>query len=535
MTQATADAGTDAAPIERDDKMPSGIAFIISNEFAERFCFYGINSILTVYLASNLHFNQARAASWQSLFKSGAYFFPMIGAVISDVFWGKFRTIMVFSLCYALGCVALALLGHTPEAIAASLFFVALGTGGIKPCVSTNVGDQFTAKNSHLIERAFSLFYLAINAGSSISIFLCPILLKNPAWGPKWAFGLPAAMMAVATLVFFLGRSRYAHVPPAGPSWFKDIVSKDGLALIGRLLVIYFFVSIFWMLWDQSNGNTWTLQAQSSLMDKNLGLGITLLPAQLQVVNGLFILALVPVFTFGIYPFLGRFFTVTPLRKIGIGLFVTAASFVVVAMIEKRIQNGEVVSAWWQVLAYVIMTMGEVLVSITALEFSYKQAPLKMKSFIMGLFLLSTSLGNLGIAAVNNAMVKPLHATAIETGSETWIVLDTVDKLITGQKIDVANDGDSLKSVDAAGKSSKLEGTFLIADIDSAASRVRLRDAIERGPVVSTGTFGPDVKVSTYWLVGPMYFYFFVGVMCIMGVIYIFFAMAYKEQTHVRT
>ena len=531
MTQATTE---DAALIERDDKMPSGIPFIISNEFAERFCFYGINSILTIYLASNLHFSQARAASWQSLFKSGAYFFPMVGAVISDVFWGKFRTIMVFSICYALGCVALALLGHTPEAIAASLFFVALGTGGIKPCVSTNVGDQFTAKNSHLIERAFSLFYLAINAGSSISIFLCPVLLKDPAWGPKWAFGLPASMMAVATLVFFLGRSRYAHVPPAGPSWFKDIVSKDGLALIGRLLVIYFFVSIFWMLWDQSNGNTWTLQAQSSLMDKNLGLGITLLPAQLQVVNGLFILALVPVFTFGIYPFLGRFFTVTPLRKIGIGLFVTAASFVVVAMIEKRIQNGHTISAWWQILAYVIMTMGEVLVSITALEFSYKQAPLRMKSFIMGLFLLSTSLGNLGIAAVNNAMVKPLVATAIETGPETWIKLDTVDKLITGQKIDVANEGDSLKSVDAAGKSSKLEGTFLIAAIDSAGSRVRLRDAIERGPVVSTGSFSSMVKVSTYWLVGPMYFYFFVGIMLVMGVIYIFFAMAYKEQTHVR-
>ena len=247
-----------------------------------------------------------------------------------------------------------------------------------------------------------------------------------------------------------------------------------------------------------------------------------------------FILALVPVFTFGIYPFLGRFFTVTPLRKIGIGLFVTAASFVIVAMIEKRIQNGHTISAWWQILAYVVMTMGEVLVSITALEFSYKQAPLRMKSFVMGLFLLSTSLGNLGIAAVNHAMVKPLVATAIETGPETWIKLSTVDKLVTGQKIDVANDGDSLKSIDAAGKSSKLEGTFLIAAIDSAGSRVRLRDAIERGPVMSTGSFSSAVKVSTYWLVGPMYFYFFVGIMCVMGVIYIFFAMAYKEQTHVR-
>jgi POT family proton-dependent oligopeptide transporter len=534
---------------ERDDRMPSGIPFIISNEFAERFCFYGINSILTVYLASNLHFTQAKAATWQSMFKMGAYFFPMIGAVISDVFWGKFRTIMVFSMCYAAGCVAMALAGHTPAAIAGSLFFVALGTGGIKPCVSTNVGDQFSAKNEHLIERAFSWFYLAINAGSSISIFLCPILLKGPlkvgfhgfvlfttGWGPAWAFGMPAAMMVLATLVFFLGRSRYAHVPPAGRAWLDEITSKEGLALLGRVVIIYFFVACFWMLWDQSNGNTWTLQAQSILMNKNLGFGITLLPAQLQVVNGLYILALVPVFTYGIYPLWGRFFTVTPLRKIGIGLFTAAASFVIVAMIEKRIQNGQPVSAWWQIFAYVIMTASEVLVSITALEFSYKQAPLRLKSFIMGLFLLSTSLGNLAIAGVNNAMVKPLHASAIETGSETWVKLDGADKMVTGQKLDITNDGEGgVQITEASGKTRKLEGTFLVSVIDAAGSRVKLMDAAERTAIRSTGSISTDTKVSTYWLVGPMYFYFFVAVMCVMGVVYIFFAMAYKEQTFVRS
>src|ERR1700733_14674025 len=109
-------AATASTPEERDDKMPSGIPFIISNEFAERFCFYGINSILTLYLAHYLHFTDSKAASWQSMFKSGAYFFPMVGAIISDVFWGKFRTIFIFSLCYAAGCVALALFGHTENA-----------------------------------------------------------------------------------------------------------------------------------------------------------------------------------------------------------------------------------------------------------------------------------------------------------------------------------------------------------------------------------------------------------------------------------
>jgi len=545
--------------VERDDKMPSGIPFIISNEFAERFCFYGINSILATYLVNDMHFTDAKAASWQSLFKSGAYLFPMIGAIISDVFWGKFKTIMVFSLVYAAGCVAVATLGNTPTALAMSLLFVALGTGGIKPCVSTNVGDQFTAKNQHLIERAFSLFYFAINAGSSISIYFCPVMLtpvaERDSWkwmpeGPVWAFGMPAAMMILATIAFWAGRRRYAHVPPAGKSWLQEVCSKQGVSLILRLLVIYFFVAIFWMLWDQGNGNTWTLQAQSKLMDKNLGFGLTLLPAQIQVVNGLFILILAPIFSFFLYPFLGKFFKVTPLRKIGMGLFTTASSFLVVAWIEQRIQDGHVVSLWWQILAYVILTAGEVLVSITALEFSYKQAPLKLKSFVMALFLLSTSLGNLLIAAVNEAMVKPLHATAIEAGAETWVTLDEASEFIVGQKIDFTgktgieievrgdaapSDGKAAEAPPAKSMRS-LEGTFLVSAIDKEKSRVRLLDPIEREPVRSTGTFAPDpdTKIGTYLLVGPIYFYFFVGAMCVAGLVYIVCAYFYKEQDHVR-
>jgi POT family proton-dependent oligopeptide transporter len=381
------DAPQVATEVVREDKMPAGIPFIVANEFAERFCYYGINAILTVYMTGFLGYGQATATSWHSMFKASAYFFPLLGAIISDVFWGKYRTIMTFSVVYASGCMVAAFVPGS-VGLFGGLFLVAIGTGGIKPCVSTNVGDQFTSKNQHLIERAFSYFYLAINAGSSISIFFCPVLLQK--FGPRVAFGVPAAMMFVATAVFFAGRKKFAVVPPAGKAWLKDVFSKEGGRIVGSLAVIYFFVACFWMLWDQSNGQTWTLQAESSLMDKNIGFGITLLPAQIQVVNGLFILGMVPIFTFGIYPLMGKFFKVTPLRKIGIGLFTIASSFLIVARIEAHIQAGQTVSMWWQILAYVVLTASEVLVSITALEFSYKQAPLRMKSFIMALFLLST-------------------------------------------------------------------------------------------------------------------------------------------------
>jgi len=514
-----------------DHKMPAGIPYIVANEFAERFCYYGINSILAIYMVQMLQFPEAQATTWQSLFKSAVYFFPLVGAIVSDVFWGKFRTIISFSLFYCLGCAILALVPGEAGLIP-GLALIAFGTGGIKPCVSTNVGDQFTDKNQHLIERAFSWFYLAINAGSLISILACPVLLEK--YGPKYAFGLPGIAMFCATLAFWLGRRKFAVVPPAGMAWLRDVFSGEGVKTIGRLGVIYLFIAFFWALWEQSNGQTWTLQAQSSLMDKDLGFGIVMLPSQIQFVNALFILLLVPVFSYGIYPLLGRFFAVTPLRKIGVGFFVVAVSFVLVGRIEAQIQSGQSVSLWWQIAAYAILTAAEVLVSITALEYSYKQAPLKMKSFIMALFLLSTSIGNLITATVNNSMVRPLQAVSAESGAQTFVTLSDADGFISGQKIDFT--GDTGLTVQLAdGKTQPLAGTYLIAEVDAASKRVKLMDVINRQPIATTGVFDVSkAKVATYKLVGPQYFYFFALMVSIAGAVFAVVALFLKEKTHVR-
>lgn len=533
MTQPAAPAAvTEAAPSSdsRDNKMPTSILFIVANEFAERFCYYGINSVLIVYMVSRLHFGEAQATTYSSLFQGAAYVAPLIGAVVSDVFLGKYATIIRFSILYALGCAIVALV-HSEIGLAAGLLLTALGTGGIKPCVSTNVGDQFTSKNQHLIERAFSYFYLAINAGSTISIYYCPVLLEK--YGPVPAFGMPAAMMMLATVVFWAGRKKYAVVPPAGKAWLRDVFSKEGLSTIGSLAIIYFFVAVFWSLWNQSNGQTWTLQARSSLMDKSI-FGFTLLPAQIQVFNGPFILGLVPVFTFGVYPLWGKITKVTPLRKMAVGFFVAASSFLIVARVEAHIQAGETVSVWWQILAYLVLSAAEVLVSITALEFSYKQAPLRMKSFIMAMFLLSSGVGSFITAGVNYGMTRALHATSADLGATTWVHLDDAASFVTGQKIDVQGDT-GVTATTSDGKSESLAGTYLVKTVDAAASRVELMDVVARKPVASTGAFDvAKAQVSTYRLVGPQYFQFFTLLMSAVGVLFIFVAMLYKEKTHVR-
>lgn len=594
------------------ERMPAGIPFIVANEFAERFCYYGINSILAVYMTQHLHFGEAQATVWQSMFKSGAYLAPLIGAIMSDVFWGKFKTIMTLALVYCLGCGVIAM-GHGGGSLALGLFLMAVGTGGIKPCVSTNVGDQFSEKNQHLIERAFSYFYLSINAGSSISIYFCPIWLD--AYGPIVAFGVPAAAMFLATVVFWFGRDRYVVVPPAVTdgankgmayfigglvpvlyvsylvfqnvsadyrvlaalltlvgglilmvvlslntgvrkklppqlvTWMEEAFTGPALKqILGLAIIYYVFVAMFWSLWDQSNGQTWTLQATSDLMDKHLfgflagvpGLsmlaGYEMLPSQIQVVNGLFILGMVPIFTFGIYPLMSRFFVVTPLRKIGIGLFVIASSYLIMALIEDRIMHGVVVSLWWQILAYMVLTAAEVLISITALEFSYKQAPLRVKSFIMAAtYLLSVSVGNAFTAQISSAMVEPLPVSGITAGADTWVSLPGVDKLQLGQKVDF--DGSSgIQVAGTDGQPGKLEGTYLIAEIDAAGNRVRLADVIHRQSIASTGEYkGGTEGASTYKLVGPMYFLFFAGAATAIAVLFIFVAGFYREKTFVRS
>ncbi len=228
----------------------------------------------------------------------------------------------------------------------------------------------------------------------------------------------------------------------------------------------------------------------------------------------------------------GRFTKVTPLRKISAGLFLIAASFLVVGWIERHIQAGQRVSVWWQIFAYVVLTASEVLVSITALEFSYKQAPLRMKSFIMALFLLSTSVGNLMTAAVNDFMVRELPGATVSSGAQTWVTLPAGATMVTGQKIDF-NDSTGITVKEADGKDSPLAGTFLVAEVQG--DKVRLMDNAHRQAVATTGSWNRAAgEVSTYRLVGPQYFNFFAYWMAAFSVVFIGVAKLYKEQDYVR-
>ena len=418
--------------------IPKGIPYIIGNEAAERFSFYGMKGILVVFMTKYLHIltdnpnlaamNKAAAIEQYHNFTSWVYLTPILGALLADTLLGKYRTIISLSLVYCLGHLTLAFMGSgglTPEAwMMTGLALISLGSGGIKPCVSAHVGDQFGESNATWLTKVFGWFYISINVGAFISTILTPWLLEW--YGPHWAFGVPGILMAIATLVFWMGRNKFIHIQPKGVGFMRETFSGEGLKTITKLAIIFSFVAVFWALFDQT-GSSWVLQAEDL---NRLWLGVHWLPSQIQAINPIMIVILVPIFGFGIYPMVDKIFFLTPLRKVSIGLFVMVIGFAMISVVQQWIDQGQQPSIGWQIFAYAILTSSEVMVSITCLEFAYTQAPRNMKSVIMALFLMSVSLGNFFTAGVNSFIQIP---NQLEAATSLNLAIQAKDK--NGKKV----------------------------------------------------------------------------------------------------
>lgn len=205
--------------------------YILANEFCERLAFYGLSTNLVMYLTRVMGEESGFAAVQVNLFEGTCYLTPLLGAWLADSLWGRYRTILVFSIIYFVGMVMLAssafLPGLTPDpdryptliqnaALYTSLYVIALGTGGIKPNVSAFGADQFD--ESHPSDRReknsfFNWFYFSINLGSLLAVTVIVWIQENVSWAV--GFAVPAVCMAIAVAVFIAGSGRYTHVAPS--------------------------------------------------------------------------------------------------------------------------------------------------------------------------------------------------------------------------------------------------------------------------------------------------------------------------------
>jgi len=430
-------------------RWPRQIKYIVGNEACERFSYYGMRSILAGYLTGavlageahkgGLGLSEDSATEIIHTFVFVNYFMPLLGAWLSDKLIGRYHTILWVSLFYCAGHGVLActdLIGDTHGKLMllyAGLALIAFGSGGIKPCVSAFMGDQFKPEQSHLLQKAYGAFYWSINIGSFFSFLVIPWFKNHYGYGV--AFGVPGIFMAIATFVFWLGTKHYVRVPSSretkNAGFFRVMLTTlfssrqpgqkfwdaarsrfnekevDAAKSVLPILWVFALVPVFWSLFDQTN-STWVLQGEKMVPTTLFGINVG--AEQMQSTNPLIVMILVPLFTLGIYPRIGRF--ASPLRRMAYGMFLASASYLVVAALQKQIEAGAQLSVLWQTVPYVILTAGEVLLSTTGLEFAFREAAPEMKSSIMSFWLLTIAFGDLLVVAVTKCFASATNQSA---------------------------------------------------------------------------------------------------------------------------
>ncbi|NWU36186.1 S15A1 protein, partial [Hylia prasina] len=355
---------------------PLSIFFIVINEFCERFSYYGMKAVLTLYFTRFLHWDKDSATAIYHSFVALCYFTPILGAIIADSWLGKFKTILYLSIVYAIGQTVLSvgsisdLTDHdrdgSPNTIAVNialsmigLILIALGTGGIKPCVSAFGGDQFEDEQEKQRSTFFSLFYLAINAGSLLSTLITPTLrasqcgihAKQECY--PLAFGVPAILMAVSLVVFLIGSKMYKKVKPQG-NVMLEVSKCVGFAIRNRFRhrSKEFPKREHWLDWASEKYDVSTGGASCAVtpilfvvtilktISFFLHQGFQIQPDQMQIVNPILIVIMVPVADSLIFPLIKKCkLNFTPLKKITVGMFLGSLAFVAAALLQVQIDK----------------------------------------------------------------------------------------------------------------------------------------------------------------------------------------------------
>ncbi len=510
--------------------LPSQSKFIIGNEACERFSFYGMRSILTLFMLHELLLTEEQGVAISHLFIACIYILPVLGAWLADQFLGRYNCILYISLFYCLGHGTLALSDFASNLELQRIIFfsglalITIGAGGIKPCVSAFVGDQMEGQSKEAMTRMYAAFYWSINLGSFFAMILIPIIRLN--FGYSWAFGIPGLFMGLATLVFYLGRKQYIHSAPAQPKFAAallcqmrkgkdfaiqqfgsetiqqcrqtllgilrysilipvlaalavgsymgggalaqaagasdnliDIIAlcaclsylliltllglkmasdggKDGFFGVAgcmlfnraklqqnyqetdriearnmiRVLVVFLMIVPFWSLFDQTM-SSWVIQGEKmqaitpdlSFLPWDFSLRIG--AEEMQSFNPLLVMMLIPTMTLLLYPYIGKWSS--PLRRMGLGIALAGISYISVAYLQHILDSGTQLSILWQGIPYILLTISEILVSTTGLEYAYVAAGKRMKSTVISFWYLASTAGNLLVVVFSSLVGDP--------------------------------------------------------------------------------------------------------------------------------
>jgi POT family proton-dependent oligopeptide transporter len=413
-------------PFERRFGHPPGLVVLFFTEMWERFSYYGMRGLLKLYMANylfvalrqvyqgkdvrtpgdpglvhGLHFvqslfqlpgNPAEQASVIYGWYTGlVYLTPFFGGIVADRYLGQRRTVLVGGVLMAIGHFVMALENYFYVA----LLFLIIGNGAFKPNVSTQVGSLYAVGDPRR-DRAYGIYYVGINLGAFLSNLVCGTLAAVYGW--HYGFAAAGVGMTLGLILYLITGHKYlvpdnvmkrqeAHQPKVKPEPF----TKDEWSRIWTLIALCALNIVFWAVYEQQGNTMQTWADEQTRWPVIFGFQI---PATwFQSVN--------PGFIFLMTPFLTMFWKrqnakgkePTSVSKMAIGCFVLGLSFIVMIIGAKLVGDGRG-SLFWPVFCTFLLTIGELYLSPVGLSLVTKASPARIVSMMMGMWFLSSFLGN---------------------------------------------------------------------------------------------------------------------------------------------
>ncbi|MDR1120191.1 MAG: peptide MFS transporter [Dysgonamonadaceae bacterium] len=386
-------------------KHPKGLYLLFTVEMWERFNYYGMRAILSLFMISTvIGFEKSDASQIYGWFTALVYLTPVFGGYIADRFIGKRRSVVIGSIIMALGQFVLASYEVIPAKIALlfGLILICIGNGFFKPNISSIVGELY-GQNDPRRDRAFTIFYMGINLGALIAPFICGYLGQAIAW--KYGFMAAGIGMILGLIIYLTFQKRFLGnigLHPISKNQVQHIdenanrpLTKEDRDKIKAIFTFTFFAVFFFCFFEQAGTSlTFFAEEATRLPSFNLfGHTVQIRSSFFQSINPLFVLLLAPLFSI-LWGKLGKKEPSIP-NKFGFGLFLQAIAFAIIAVGASLYLQSGPVSMIWLVMLYFFCTAGELCLSPIGLSMVTKLAPAKFMSLLMGVWLMSSFFGNL--------------------------------------------------------------------------------------------------------------------------------------------
>ncbi|XP_016960721.1 peptide transporter family 1 [Drosophila biarmipes] len=433
-------------PIRLEYRYPRAVFFVLATKFFEAFAANGIRTVLALYLRDDLNFTESFSTVVLHIFNFFGQFCPIIGAILADSYMGNVRTISGFSFIYAFGWLLLVLTSlpalGLPMVLLVSiaLLFIAVGNGSIRACITSLGALQFKLpeQSVHLAEY-FSFYYFVYYFGIFLSKILPPLVRANTQCFDKAecypaVFGTLGTAFMMAWIIFLVGKCFYKSEklsddnilfkfcgciktalvekwrrrksPKRSSYWLHNAVGAydegfvSDVSRVLRISKLFIPLPFYFALLAQQD-SSWTFQATQ--MNTTV-LGVTIQPDQAKAVGPIFLFMLIPLWQYITVPLLRRYFNweLQPLHSVTVGGIFSAGAFFCAGAVQERIKNSPLltVNIAWQLPQFLLLMMGELLLSIPGLQFAFTQAPTSMKSVVTAAWFLNNAFGNLIVVLV---------------------------------------------------------------------------------------------------------------------------------------